>query len=63
MSFKILIPGPNGTVATMTKAQIDLAQPILLALANRRVLRGVAQVQIEQLLADAGDPLVFEERS
>jgi hypothetical protein len=62
MSFKILIPGPNGTVATLTKEQVELAQPVLLLMANRKINRAAAQTEIERLLAATDHPLKFEAR-
>jgi hypothetical protein len=62
MAFSILIPGPNGTVATMTKEQVDLAQPILLRMANRKIRPAAAQAEIERLLAASEHPLKFEVR-
>ena len=62
MTFKILIPGPNGTVATLTKEQVELAQPILLRVANRKIKAAAAQVEIERLLAATDHPLKFEAR-
>jgi hypothetical protein len=63
MEFKILIPGPNGTVAALTKEQVELAQPVLLLLANRKIPRASAQTEIERLLAVTEHPLKFEVRA
>jgi hypothetical protein len=60
--MNILIPGPNGTVAALTKEQVELAQPILLRLANGKVKPAAAQVEIERLLAASEHPLKFEAR-
>jgi len=61
--MEIVIPGPNGTAAKLTAEQVELAQPILLRLMNRKIKPAAAQVEIERLLAATDHPLKFEVQS
>jgi hypothetical protein len=60
VAFNLIIKGPNCTVATLTKAQFERIEPVLLRLANRETKPGAAEAEIERLLREAGDPLVFK---
>lgn len=60
MAVTIMLKGPNKTVATLTKEQADIANPVLVDMMNKEITRKKAEEKIALLCEQAGIPLAFE---